>query len=150
MFTGVNPLRTFYILLRWEEFNDEDGKKKVKKSRFKGKTTTSQVHHTFLYISFPFLHHYDVKMPFFDVNKQRRNFISLSQELGKSDLDLKVPYGHGQLQAGVLFPPHRLLLLYFSALLKTREFWSSKVNYCLRCSLSSIILADLSKNRTSL
>ena len=35
MFTGVNPFRTFYILLRREEFNDEDGKKKVKKkSRF--------------------------------------------------------------------------------------------------------------------
>ena len=29
------------------------------------KTTTSQVHHTFLYISFPFLHDYDVKMPNF-------------------------------------------------------------------------------------
>ena len=30
-----------------------------------GKKTTSQVHHTFLYISFPFLHDYDVKMPNF-------------------------------------------------------------------------------------
>ena len=29
------------------------------------KTTTSHVHHTFLYISFPFLHDYDVKMPNF-------------------------------------------------------------------------------------
>ena len=27
------------------------------------KTTTSHVHHTFLYISFLFLHDYDVKMP---------------------------------------------------------------------------------------
>ena len=30
-----------------------------------GKTTTSQVHHTFLHISFPFLHDYEVKMPNF-------------------------------------------------------------------------------------
>ena len=30
-----------------------------------GKTTTSQVHHTFLYISFPFLLDYEVKMPNF-------------------------------------------------------------------------------------
>ena len=29
------------------------------------KTTTSHVHHTILYISFPFLHDYDVKMPNF-------------------------------------------------------------------------------------
>ena len=35
MFTGVNPFRTFYILLRREEFNDEDGKKKVKKTPIK-------------------------------------------------------------------------------------------------------------------
>ena len=27
------------------------------------KTTTSHVHHTSLYISLPFLHYYDVKMP---------------------------------------------------------------------------------------
>ena len=47
------------------------------------KTTTSHVHHTFLYISFPFLYDYNVKMPYFafmeDVNKQQRNFISLSE-----------------------------------------------------------------------
>ena len=29
------------------------------------KTTTLHVHHTFLYISLPFLHDYDVKMPHF-------------------------------------------------------------------------------------
>ena len=29
------------------------------------KTTTSHVHHTFLYISFPFLHDYDAKMSYF-------------------------------------------------------------------------------------
>jgi len=43
------------------------------------------VHRTFLYISSLFLHDYDVKMPNFcfmeGVNKQMRNFISLS-ELG--------------------------------------------------------------------
>ena len=61
-----------------------------------------------------------------DVNKQRRNFISLSQELGKSDLDRKVPYGYGQPQAGVLFPPHRLLLLYFSALFKNTRILKLK------------------------
>ena len=47
------------------------------------KTTTSHVHHTFLYIYFPFLHDYDVIMPNFafheEVNKQRRNFVSLSE-----------------------------------------------------------------------
>ena len=36
-------------------------------------TTTLHVHHAFLYISFPFLHDYDVKMPnfaFYGGNKQ--------------------------------------------------------------------------------
>ena len=64
----------------------QEGKKKA--IGLISKTTTLRVHHTFLYISVPFLHDYDVKMPYFafmeDVNKQRRNFISLS-ELG---------YGH--------------------------------------------------------
>ena len=36
-----------------------------KKNGLISKTTTSHVHHTFLYISFPFLHDYDVKMPNF-------------------------------------------------------------------------------------
>ena len=63
---------------------DADDNEKVKKTiGLISKTTTSHVHHTFLYISFPFLHDYDVKMPYFafmeDVNKQRRNFISLSE-----------------------------------------------------------------------
>ena len=47
------------------------------------KTTTSHVHHAFLYISFLFLNDYDVKMPNSafkeDLNKQRGNFISLSE-----------------------------------------------------------------------
>ena len=51
------------------------------------KTTTSHVHHTFLYISLPLLHDNDLKLRSFafmeNVNKQRRNFISLS-ELGYS------------------------------------------------------------------
>ena len=63
-----------------------DGNEKVTKTiGLISKTTTSHVHHTFLYISFPFLHDYDVKMPNFafmeDINKEQRNFISLS-ELG--------------------------------------------------------------------
>ena len=46
------------------------------------KPTTLHLHHTFLYISLPYLHDYDLKMPNFarfmeNVNKQRRNLISL-------------------------------------------------------------------------
>ena len=52
-------------------------------SHLNSKTTTSHVHHTFLYISFPFLHDYDVKCLISrfmeDVDKQRRNYISLSE-----------------------------------------------------------------------
>ena len=64
--------------------SDVDGHEKVTKTvGLISKTTTSHVHHTFLYISFPFLHDYDVKMPYFafieEVNKQQRNFISLSE-----------------------------------------------------------------------
>ena len=44
--------------------NDADGNENVKKTiGIITKTTTSHVHHTFLSISFPFLHNYDVKMP---------------------------------------------------------------------------------------
>ena len=64
--------------------NDADDNENVQNTTgLISKTTTSHVHHTFVYISFPFLHDYDVKMPYFafmeDVNKQRRNFISLSE-----------------------------------------------------------------------
>ena len=46
--------------------NDADGNENVKKTiGLISKTTTLHVHHTFLYISFPFLHDYDVKMPNF-------------------------------------------------------------------------------------
>ena len=44
--------------------NDADGNENVKKTiGLISKTTTSHVHHAFLYISFLFLHDYDVKMP---------------------------------------------------------------------------------------
>ena len=46
--------------------NDADDNENVKKAiGLIRTTTTSHVHHTFLYISFPFLHDYDVKMPNF-------------------------------------------------------------------------------------
>ena len=46
--------------------NDADDNENVKKNnRLNRQKTTSQMHHTFLYISFPFLHDYDVKMPNF-------------------------------------------------------------------------------------
>ena len=72
--------------------NDADGNENVKKAIGSiSKTTTSHVHHAFWYISFLFLHDYEVKMPNFafygleSVNKQGRNFISLS-ELGYGPL----------------------------------------------------------------
>ena len=40
-------------------------RERKKNNRLNRQKTTSQVHHTFLYISFPFLHDYDVKMPNF-------------------------------------------------------------------------------------
>ena len=43
-------------------FLDENVKKTI---GFISKTTALHVHHIFLYISFPFLHDYDVKMPNF-------------------------------------------------------------------------------------
>ena len=46
--------------------NQADGNENVKKAiGLISKTTTSHVHHTFLHISIPFLHDYDVKMPNF-------------------------------------------------------------------------------------
>ena len=48
--------------------NDADGNENVKKKQTIGlisKKTTSHVHHGFLYISFLFLHDYDVKMLYF-------------------------------------------------------------------------------------
>ena len=48
-----------------------------------GRATTLHVHRTFLYISFPFLHDYDVKMPHFAFYGGRKQattkFFSLSE-----------------------------------------------------------------------
>ena len=46
--------------------NDADGDENVKKTiGFITKTTTLHVHDAFLYISFPFMNNYEVKMPKF-------------------------------------------------------------------------------------
>ena len=53
--------------------NDADGNANVIKTiGLISKTTTLHVHHTFLYISFPFLHDYDVKMPNLAFNGERK------------------------------------------------------------------------------
>ena len=59
-------LKVIVLVLGTLRSNDADGNENVKKTiGLISKTTTSHVHHTFLYISFPFLHDYDVKMPNF-------------------------------------------------------------------------------------
>ena len=62
--------------------NDANGNDNVQKTiGFISKTTTSHVHHTFLYISFPSLHDYDVKMlnfVFYGERKQATTKIYLS------------------------------------------------------------------------
>ena len=62
-FSGITLLPRFSI----RDFKiQRRGRKRVKKTiGLISKTTTSHVHHTFLYISFPLLHDYDVKMPNF-------------------------------------------------------------------------------------
>ena len=55
----VVDIRDFKIQRRGRQ------RERQKNNWFISKTTTSHVHHTFLYISFPFLHDYDVKMPHF-------------------------------------------------------------------------------------
>ena len=64
---GMNLCRVVYgALLRTLRSKDADDNENVKKTiGLISKTTTSHVHHTFLYISFPFLHDYDVKVPNF-------------------------------------------------------------------------------------
>ena len=53
--------------------NDADDNENVKKTiGLISKITTSHVHHTFSYISFPFLHYYDVKMPNFAFYGERK------------------------------------------------------------------------------
>ena len=52
------------VILRSFSNEDGDGNEDVKKAIGSlRKTTTLHVHHGFLYISFPSLHDYDVKMP---------------------------------------------------------------------------------------
>ena len=59
-------LSALELILGTLRSNDADDNEKVKKTiGLISKTTTSHVHHTFLYISFPFLHDCDVKMPNF-------------------------------------------------------------------------------------
>ena len=54
------------IHIRDLKSNDVDDNENVKKTiGLIGKTTTLHMHHTFLYISSPFLHDYNVKMPNF-------------------------------------------------------------------------------------
>ena len=48
---------------------NENGKKTIGSI---SKTTTLHVHHTFLYISLPSLHDYDVKMPTFTIYGERK------------------------------------------------------------------------------
>ena len=51
------------LLLGTLRSNDTDGNENVKKTKgLISKTTTLHVHHAFLYISFLFLHDFDVKM----------------------------------------------------------------------------------------
>ena len=53
--------------------NDADGNENVKKTiGLINKTTTSYVHHTFLYIFSRFLHDYDVKMPNFASGERKQ------------------------------------------------------------------------------
>ena len=53
--------------------NDADGDENVKKTiGFITKTTTLHVHDAFLYISFPFMNNYGVKMPKFTFYGERK------------------------------------------------------------------------------
>ena len=62
--------------------NDPDGNENIKKTIGSiSKTTTLHVHHAFLYISFLFLHDYDVNMPnfaFYGGRKQATTKLCLS------------------------------------------------------------------------
>ena len=56
----MHTTRDFTIRRRDRNENVKTNKQTI---GLEGKTTTLQVHHTFLYISLPFLHDYDVKLP---------------------------------------------------------------------------------------
>ena len=58
--------RCFTNIIGTLRSNDADDNENAKKTiGLISQTTTSNVHHTILYISFKFLHDYDVKMPNF-------------------------------------------------------------------------------------
>ena len=58
--------KSFWVITLDFTIPRHDGNENVKKNnRVVGNTTTLHVHHTFLYISLPFLHGYDVKLPNF-------------------------------------------------------------------------------------
>ena len=62
-----------FVIIGTLRSNDADDNENVQKTTgFISKTTTSHVHLTFLYISFPFLHDYDVKMLDFVFYRERR------------------------------------------------------------------------------
>ena len=83
--SSKTPLVTTIALIRHFRSNDADGKENVKKTvGFISKTTFLHVHHAFVYISLPVLarlRRENTQFRFFleYVNKQRRNFISLSE-----------------------------------------------------------------------
>ena len=74
-------------LIGYFKIRRRDGNENVKKQQvnFISKTTTFHVHHTFLYISLPFLHDYDVKCLIFAFYSLRgkRFRASLSRKLGR-------------------------------------------------------------------
>ena len=72
----------FVLILGTLRSNDEDGNENIKKTiGLISKTTTLHMHHAFLYISFLFLHDYDVNMPnfaFYGGRKQATTKLCLS------------------------------------------------------------------------
>ena len=63
----------YFLTLGSLRFNDADDIENVKNTiGLISKTTTSHAHHTFLHVSFPFLHDYDVKMPTFGFYGERK------------------------------------------------------------------------------
>jgi len=61
------------MIIRSFSNDDGDGNENGKKTiGLISKTTTLHVHHTFLYISLPSLHDYDVKMPTFTIYGERK------------------------------------------------------------------------------
>ena len=80
--------------------NDADDNENFKKTiGLISKTTTSHVHHTFLYISVPFLHDYDVKMPNFAFYGGRKQATTKSYSLSELEFGpLKFSFRRVRLQ----------------------------------------------------